>query len=177
MEKETNKVLAFLDVCIDNKDPSYLSTSVHRKGAFTGLFTNFLGFTSFSYKSGRIGTLVDRAYKINNSLAKYNDDVKKLHYIFKKNQYPEVPINRVIKLYFDKVHNSNNFTPPKDTSIIYFKLPFLNLSNFAQRKVRMIVKRNCKDLQIKLAFTSFKSKNLFMVPFINMFNRFMLLAN
>ena len=32
----------------------------------------------------------------------------------------------------------------------------LNLFNFAQRKVHMLVKRYCKDLQIKLAFTSFK---------------------
>ena len=36
MEKETNKVLAFLDVCINNKDPCSLLTSVHRKKTFTG---------------------------------------------------------------------------------------------------------------------------------------------
>ena len=95
-----------------------------------------------------------------NSLAKFNDDVKKLYYIFKKNQYPEGLLNKVVKSYLDKVHNSNNSTPPKDTTIIYFKLPFLNLSNFSQRKVRMLVKRYCKDLQIKLSFTSFKIKNL-----------------
>ena len=148
MEKETNKVLAFLDICINNKDPSSLLTSVHRKGTFS----------SFSYKIGLIRTLVDRAYKINNSLAKFNDDVKKLYYMFKKNQYPEGLLNKVVKLYLDKVHNSNNSTPPKDTTIIYFKLPFLNLSNFSQRKVRMLVKRYCKDLQIKLSFTSFKLK-------------------
>ena len=86
--------------------------------------------------------------------------LKKLYYIFKENQYPEGLINRVVKSYFDKVHNSNNSIPPKDTTIIYFKLPFLNISNFAQRKVRMLVKMHCKDLQIKLAFTSFKIKNL-----------------
>ena len=104
--------------------------------------------------------MVDRAYKINNSLAKSNDDVKKLYYIFEKNQYPEGLLNNVFKSYLDRVHNSNNSTPPKDTTIIYFKLPFLNLSNFSQRKVRMLVKRYCKDLQIKLSFTSFKIKNL-----------------
>ena len=31
IEKETNKVLAFLDVCIDNNDPSCLKTSTYRK--------------------------------------------------------------------------------------------------------------------------------------------------
>ena len=62
---------------------------------------------------------------------------------------PYIYIYKVVKSYLDKVHNSNNSTPPKDTTIIYFKLPFLNLSNFSQRKVRMLVKRYCKYLQIK----------------------------
>ena len=31
MEKESNKMLAFLDVCISNKDPCNLLTSVYRK--------------------------------------------------------------------------------------------------------------------------------------------------
>ena len=65
-----------------------------------------------------------------------------------------------MKSYLDEVHKSNNSTPAKNTSTIYFKLPFLNLSNFAQRKVRMLAKKYCKDLQITLAFTSCKIKNL-----------------
>ena len=69
-------------------------------------------------------------------------------------------VNRVVKSYFDKVHNSSTSTPPKDTTIIYFKLPFLNLSNFAQRTVRMLIKGYCKDVTVKLALTSFKLENL-----------------
>ena len=72
IEKETNKVLAFLDVCIDNNDPSRLKTSTYRKNTFTGLLTNFFSFTSFSYKVGLIRTLVDRAYKIMYRLANLN---------------------------------------------------------------------------------------------------------
>ena len=134
-------------------------TSVPGKGTFTGVLNNFFGFTSFSYKIGLIRTMVDRVYEINTNLAKLTDDFKKLYHIFKTNQYPEGLINRVVKSYFDNVHNSNNPTHPKDTTIIYFKLPFLNLSNFAQRKVHRLVKRYCKDLQIKLGFTSFKIEN------------------
>ena len=107
MEKETNKVLAFLVICINSKDLSSLLTLVHRKGTFTGLLTNFFGITSFSYKIGLVRTLVDRAYKIYNSLAEFIDDVKKLYYIFKKNKYPECLLNKVVKSYFDKVPNSN----------------------------------------------------------------------
>ena len=102
---------------------------MHRKGTLRGLLTNFFGFTSFSDKIGLIRTSVDRAYRINNSLAKFDDDVKKLYYILKKNQYPEGLINKVFKSYLDKVHNSNHSTPPRDTSIIYFKPPILDLGD------------------------------------------------
>ena len=85
VEKETNEVLAFLDVCINNNDPCSLLTSVHRKKTYSGLLTNFFSFTSYSYKIGLIRTLLDRAYKINTTLAKLNDDVKKLFHIFKRN--------------------------------------------------------------------------------------------
>ena len=76
-------MLAFLDVYINNKVPFNRLMSVHRKKPFTGLLTNFYSFTSYSYKIGLIRTLVDRAYKINNTLAKFNDDVKSLLDIFK----------------------------------------------------------------------------------------------
>ena len=97
IEKETNKILAFLDVCINNNDPSCLKTATYRKKTFTGVLTNFFSFTSFSYKVGLMRTLVDRAYKINNSLLSFSNDIKKLTHIFKKNQYPEYLINRVFK--------------------------------------------------------------------------------
>ena len=84
MEKESNKMLAFLDVCISNKDPCNLLMSVYRKNTLTGLLTNFYSFTSYSYKIGLIRTLVDRTYKINNTLAKFNDDVKKISIYLKR---------------------------------------------------------------------------------------------
>ena len=62
MEKEANSTLAFFDVLINSKDPTNLITSVYRKKTFTGLLTNFLSFTSISYKLGLIRTLFDRAY-------------------------------------------------------------------------------------------------------------------
>ena len=120
IEKETNKILSFLDVCINNGDPSCLKTSTYRKKTFTGLLTNFFSFTSFSYKVGLIRTLVDRASKINTSLLSFNNDIKKLTHIFKKNQYPEYLINRVVKAYLD---NNGNSAPSDDNNNLYFKLP------------------------------------------------------
>ena len=105
MEK-TNKIFAFLDVCSNNGDSSCLKTLTYRTKTFTGLLTNFFSFTSFSYKVGLIRTLVDRAYKINNSLLSFNNDIKKLIHILKKNQYPEYLINRVVKAHLDNNGNS-----------------------------------------------------------------------
>ena len=157
---ETNKVLAFLDVCIDSNDPFCLKTSTYRKKTFTGLLINFFSFTSFSYKVGLIRTLVDRAYKLYNSLLSFNNDVKKLTHIFKKNQFPEYLINRVVKTYLD---NNDNYAQSDNSNVLYFKLPYLPFSNFAQRKVRTLIKKYCSNLTIKLAFGSFKVKNLIKV--------------
>ena len=44
-----------------------LITLVQSKKTFIGLLTDFLSFTSYSYKVGLICTLVDRAYKIINT--------------------------------------------------------------------------------------------------------------
>ena len=160
MEKETNKILAFLDVCIDNNDPSCLKTSTYHKKTFTGLLTNFFSYTSFSYKVGLIRTLVDRAYKINNSLLSFNNDIKKLTHIFKRNQFPDYLINKVVKAYLD---NNGNHAPSDNNDTLYFKLPFLPFSNLAQRKVRTLIKKYCSNLRIKLAFSSFKIKNIMKV--------------
>ena len=84
-----NKTLAFLDVPtmfrIDNKIPSGLITSVYRKPTFTVLLTNFVSFTSFSYYLGLISTLLDRAYKTNNTLSGFNEEVRT---VSQKNQFP-----------------------------------------------------------------------------------------
>ena len=130
-------------------------TSTYRKKTFTGFLTNFFSFTSFSYKIGLIRTLVDRAYKINNSLFSFNNDVKKLTHIFKRNQFPEYLINRVVKTYLD---NNGNSAKSDNNNTIYFKLPYLLFSNFTQRKVRTLIKRYCSNFTIKLAFSSFKIK-------------------
>ena len=100
-----------------------------------------------------------RAYKINNSLLSFNND-KKLTHIFKKNQFPEYLINRVVKTYLD---NNDNSAQSDTSNVLYFRLPYLPFSNIAQRKVCTLIKKYCSNLTIKLAFGSFKVKNLIKV--------------
>ena len=54
--------------------------------------------------------------------------------------------------------NNNN-----DNNTLCFRLPYLPFSNFAQRKIRTLIKRYCSNLTIKLAFSSFKIKDLIKV--------------
>ena len=104
-----------------------------------------------------------RIYNNTTLSIEYINDVKKLFHIFKRNQCPERLINRVVKSYLDNAQNSNTSASLNDTSTIYFKLPFLSISNFNQRKVRMLAKTYYKNLNIKLAFSSFKVKNFISV--------------
>ena len=88
MEEQFNHKLPFLDVLIDNHDPSSSLTRIYRKKTLTGLLTNYFSFTSYSYKVGLIKTLVDRAYKINSTWLGFPDDINKLTDILKKESFP-----------------------------------------------------------------------------------------
>ena len=116
MEKESSKMLAFLDGYINKRDPCNRLMWVYRRKAFTGLLTNFYSFTSYSHKIVLIRTLFDRKYKINNTLAKCND-VKNVLDIFKKNQYPESLISRVVHSYLESVQSSIDSKSAADTSL------------------------------------------------------------
>ena len=84
MEKRVNHKSPFLDVLIDNHDPNFSLTRVYRKKTITGLLTNYFSLTSYSYKVGLIKTLVDRAYKINNTWLGFHEDINNLTDILKR---------------------------------------------------------------------------------------------
>ena len=97
-------------------------------------------------------------YKINNTLAKFNDDFEILLDIFKRNQYPESLISRVIHSYIESIQSSSDSKSATNNSTLYFKLSFLKRSNFTQRKIRMLAEKYRKNLNRKLAFSSFQIK-------------------
>ena len=67
MEKGARHKISFLDVIVDNNYPNSFLTIVYCTKTFTGLLTNYFTFAWYSYKVGLIRTLVDRAYKSNNT--------------------------------------------------------------------------------------------------------------
>ena len=90
--------------------------------------------------------------------------LKELYYISKKNQFPEGLINKVLNGYLDKFNKSTalpvDSKPPDGLCTLYFKIPHLTLSNFTKRKLHTLVNYYCKNLEIKVVFSSFKIKNL-----------------
>ena len=135
MEKQVNHKLPFLDVLIDNHDPSSSLTRVYRKKTFTGLLTNYFSFTSYSYKVGLIKTLVDRAYKINNTWLGFHEDINNLTDILKKNLFPAHLIE-IINRYITGTQNNHHprDSLPTTSPTFYFKLPYIGHFSAITRK-------------------------------------------
>ena len=159
MEKELNGNISFLDVFLDNS--SYpLKTSIFRKKTFTGLLTNYLSFTSFSYKTGLIRCLIDRAYKINNTWIGFHVDLDKIKMILSQNMYPDFLINKIICKYINDSKNDNKTTNSSDCR--YFKLPYTGkYCQMVSNKLKKIVVKYCKTASIRIIFKSFKLKDNF----------------
>ena len=165
-ETEKNEKLPFLDILITKHSNQY-TTSVFHKNTYTGLLTNFLSFTPLRYKIGLINTLLDRIRKINNTDSGFQQDVKQLTTTLKRNLFPPHLIDKVIKTFnrrntTNTTTNINNAPTNEDNSTRYFKLPYTGFySQITQRKLQSLIKQFCNNLDIKLAFSSFKIKNLF----------------
>ena len=113
---------------------------------------------------------MDRAFKINNTWSGFHTDIQQLTStcILMINCFPCYIIQRVINQYLYKVHNTSVDASQQDhskgTSKRFFKIPYIGpFSLLAQHKIKIIAKKYCKDLDIRLAFTSFKLSNMFSV--------------
>ena len=107
-----------------------------------------------------IRTLCDRLYKINNTWKGIHDDFEKTKIILQKNMYPPSLIDRTFKNYL----NSKYRTPEEKTTnnTKYFKLPYTGkYSDIVQKKIKSLSTDFCKDLNLKMVFTSFKIKQMF----------------
>ncbi|XP_068697221.1 uncharacterized protein [Montipora foliosa] len=132
MEKETDYKIPFLDVLINN-DTHFPVISVYLSKTFSGLLTNYFSFTSRSYKLGLIRTLVDRAYKINNTWLGFHEDITKLTKIIQKNFFPVHLVENIINRHLTRTRHGCN--PPASVSdtirTFYFKLPYIVIANDA----------------------------------------------
>ena len=94
--------LPFLDVLLSkqsaNDHQGSFITSVYHKKTYTGLLPNYFSFTPFKYKLGLIKTLIDRAYKINNTTQGFHNDIKNLPEILKRNVFSSGLLTNQLKV-------------------------------------------------------------------------------
>ena len=117
--------------------------------------TNYFSFIPYPYKLRLIRTLVDRAYKINNTWLGFFEDIKKLTEILKKNLFPAHLVERVVDRYLTLTRDECD--PPVSvsdtTTNFYFKSPYIGPFSFVtQKRVRRFVKCYCNNIDIKLVF-------------------------
>ena len=153
METEEKGQLPFLDVLLSKQSASdhqdSFITSVYCKKMYTGLLTNYFSFTPFKYKLGLIKTLIDRAYKINNTTQGF------------ETQYVKWLIDKSVKGYLSKVTTTGKDASKCVTSNCHFyKLPYIGYySSYTGRKFSSIVNKYCKDLNVNIISTMFSPKD------------------
>ena len=163
-EKEVDGKLPFLDVLLELTNDMKFHTSTYHKKTYTGLLTNYFSFTSSKYKAGLIKTLIDRAFKINNSWLGFHKDCQDITFTLQKNSFPRWLIDKFVTRFVDsKMCTETPATQPEGPPQRYFKLPFIGkFSSLAQSKLNNIIKKHCKDsVSVKLVFTPFKIGSLF----------------
>ena len=73
-------------------------------------------------------------------------------------------VKRYLSKFFASTSRASTVTSSNETHTHYFKLPFVGpFSSIAQRRIRCLTQRFCKNLEIKLVFAPYKIKNLFSV--------------
>ena len=111
-------------------------------------------------------TLVDRIYRINNTWLGFYQDVKKLkknktQRIF-KNCFPTLDIDKHINSYLNKTFKEQKQQESSNgLATKCFKLPFIGeFWNIAQNRVNNLAKRFCRDIEIRLVYSTYKNRSM-----------------
>ena len=123
------------------------------------VLTNFSSLTPPFYKRGLVKTLIDRTFKINNTWLGFHDDIQNLFSILRKNLYPEHVLDMSLYRYVTKAEERNDTRPStgveqQELPRHYFKIPYIGYFSGVARRVRKLINRFCKPIDIK--FISYK---------------------
>ena len=109
-ETEDSINFSFLDIKIAQQSKRF-ATSIFRKAAFSGAFTNYHSFISDTCKRVLVHTLLFWFFKTCSSMENFHIDVELLRSIFKCNNYPVNNIDQCIKKFFDKLYVPKQIVP------------------------------------------------------------------
>ena len=126
----------------------------------TGLLTNFYSFVPFSYKLGLACTLVDRAFKINNTWTGFHLDISNLVKSLRRNLFHSNVIKNVVRTFLNSnvTSHSSQSVAQKDNCLYlnYRKLILFQIT--MQYRIRKLVSTFCSDT-IMLVFNPFKIRS------------------
>ena len=94
-EHETIGCLPFMDVLVRKDSENGVTTSVHRKLTFTGLYITWDSFCAIKYKINLVRNLVERAHHIC-SESTLDEELRNLNSIFEKNDYPADLLSKLV---------------------------------------------------------------------------------
>ena len=94
-EHETIGCLPFMDVLVRKDSENGVTTSVHRKHTFTGLYITWDSFCATKYKINLVRNLVERAHRIC-SESTLDEELRNLKSIFEKNGYPADLLSKLV---------------------------------------------------------------------------------
>lgn len=90
--------------------------------------------------------------------------IKKLLLILQKNLFPSHILLRikVVRQYITITHTLLNIpASPPSNSTHFFKLAYVSPFSSVQNRLHKLFKHHCNNLDVKLAFSSFKIRNMF----------------
>ena len=105
-EKQKDDKLTFHDVLISKTNQNFC-TSIYRKMALIGLYTNFISFTTHSYKIGLIKTLIHHTYEISSSWTSFNTEISNVKHLLMKNIYRSYLIDKQVKRFLHNKFSTN----------------------------------------------------------------------
>jgi len=124
METESGGRLAFLDTTVE-RHQDHFSLSVYRKPTFTGLGTSFFSFTSYIFKVNAVRTLVHRAYHLSSTYLNFTIELDFLRNFFESNGYPKFLVEKVIRVFLDKIFSPKPNIATVEREKFYISLPFI----------------------------------------------------
>ena len=151
MEEEKNNSLPFLDVLVERRSSSFL-TSIFRKPTFTGLYLSWDSFAPKSRKVNLIKCLTFRALMICSD-CKIGDELKTINNIFTDNGYPEDLITKVINQTVSNFNTNKQFGPPKCP--VYLRLPWIGLvGQTLANKIKLAIINCFNAVKVRTIFTT-----------------------
>ena len=166
METERQKKFSFLDIEVIREQGKF-STTIYRKPAFSGVYSNFESFLPSVYEFGLVYTLVYRCFHICSDWKKFHAELTFLKTIFRKNSYPENFIHKCFKKFLDNIHLVKEKVPTVERKRLLLDLPYLGVISLQTRtKLQQAIKGvlNCCKLEIAFKcqtkpFNSFQFKD------------------